>query len=56
MLHPEFNDLMENITKNQKYRDSGENVMMKIQIEFHGDKNKLGENCESQLSDQEVFS
>ena len=29
--------------------------MMKIQIELHGDKNKLGENCETQFSDQEVF-
>ena len=50
VLHLEFNDLMQIFTKNQQYADSGENGMVKIQIELQGVINILEENWKTSLA------
>ena len=49
-MHPEFNDLMQIFTKNQQYADSGENGMVKIQIELQGVIQLLEENWKTSLA------
>ena len=52
VLHLEFNDLMQIFTKNQQYADSGENGMVKIQIELQGVINILEENWKTSLANR----